>query len=159
MKGCSCSWVLVKECEIKAGFSKQQDGEFQLSGRKLKKKKKWQNQRERHFLSTGSRGHWHFLIQELVLWWYTAGGQEESLPSHTVFLPLFPKKTKLSHFMSGQERLFPTVSVSPTPETFNPLASFNQIGKCLENLKTWSYPRVSNWVLNIQMCRHFYQGH
>lgn len=30
----------MKECEIKAGFSKQQDGEFQLSGRKLKKKKK-----------------------------------------------------------------------------------------------------------------------
>lgn len=28
----------MKECKIKAGFSKQQDGEFQLSGRKLKKK-------------------------------------------------------------------------------------------------------------------------
>lgn len=67
-----------------------------------------------------------------------AGGQEESLPSHSVFLPLFPKKIKLSHshFMSVQERLYPTTSVSPTPETFNLLASFSQIDKCLEILKT-----------------------
>lgn len=64
-----------------------------------------------------------------------AGGQEESPPSHTVFLPLFPTKMKFSHshFMSGQERLYPTMSVFPTPGT---LASFNQIDKCLAILKT-----------------------
>lgn len=156
-----CSWIIVKVGEIKAGFSRQQDSEFQLPGKKLKKKKKQKKSRGSRIRGRGMT--WiqapeatdAFESRSWFHWRYMVGGQEESL--HTIFLPLFPKKIKLSHwhFMSGQERLYPTRSFSPTPETFNPLASFNQIDKCLEILKTWSYPCVSNWILNIQMSRHF----